>query len=218
MLRADENDRSPRVTAQASKVDALSSPELSVKLFVQDGSTIDVEELVPVFHRWIREDVLEDELPIDVAGYAHVPKGPGTVIICDHAHYYFDERAGRFGLRYRGRRVARGAGEEAITRAFRSVLRAASLLEKEPALGGRYRFVTDRIEFGISDRLRAPSNEQTLASVRPALESVVKSLYGTSAKSITLASGPREPFLVMIETGASPSVDALLDQLATAAR
>ena len=206
------------MTDKAQKVDALSSPELNVKLFLEDGAKIDVEELVPVFHRWIREDVLEDELPIDVAGYAHVPKGPGTVIICDHAHYYFDERAGRFGLRYRGRRVARGAGEEAITRAFRSVLRAASLLEKEPALGGRYRFETSRVEFGISDRLRAPSNEQTLASVRPALESALKSLYGKPAKSITLASGPREPFMVTIETGVSRSVDALLDQLAAAAR
>lgn len=206
------------MTAQTSNVDALTSPELNVKLFVADGSKIDVEELVPVFHRWIREDVLEDELPIDVAGYAHVPKGPGTVIICDHAHYYFDERAGRFGLRYRGRRVARGAGEEAITRAFRSALRAASLLEKEPALGGHYRFETSRVEFGISDRLRAPSNEQTLAAVRPALESVVKSLYGKPAKSITLASGPREPFMVTIEAGASPSVDTLLDKLAAGVR
>ncbi len=206
------------MTGQASQVDALTSPELSVKLFVEDGSKIDVEELVPVFHRWIREDLLEDELAIDVAGYAHVPKGPGTVLICDHAHYYFDERAGRFGLRYRGRRVARGAGEEAVTRAFRSVLRAASLLEKDPALGGRYRFATSRVEFGISDRLRAPSNEQTLASVRPALESVVKSLYGKSAESISLASGPREPFMVTIEAGASPPVDTLLDQLAAAVR
>jgi hypothetical protein len=201
-----------------STIDALSSAELNVKLFVADPSTVDLEELIPVFHRWIREDLLEDELPIDVAGYAHVPKGPGVVIVCDQAHYYFDERAGRAGLRYRGRRVARGAGEEAITRGFRSLLRAAALLEKEPVLGGRYRFRTDQVELGISDRLRAPSDAKTLAAVGPALESVVKTLYGKPAKSITLVSGPREPFMVSIETGSSPSVDALLEQLAAAAR
>jgi L-alanine-DL-glutamate epimerase-like enolase superfamily enzyme len=206
------------VTPTGPQVDALSSAEISVKLFVEDASAVDLEELIPVFHRWIREDVLEDELPIDVAGYAHVPKGPGVVMICDHAHYYFDERAGRAGLRYRGRRVARGAGEEGIARAFRSLLRVASLLEKEPALGGRYRFRTDQIEFGISDRLRAPSDEETLSAVRPALDSAVKALYGKSPKSVVLASGPREPFMVSIETGSSPSVDALLEQLAAAAR
>ncbi len=206
------------MTAVASKVEALSSPELSVKLFLRDASQIDVEELVPVFHRWIREDLLEDELPIDVAGYAHVPKGPGTVVICDHAQYALEERAGRFGLRYRGRRVARGAGEEAVVRAFRSVLRAASLLEKEADLGGRYRFETGRVEFGITDRLAAPSRPETLAAVRPTLESALKTIYGTPAKSMTLASGPREPFLVAIEAGAAPAVDALLGQLTAAVR
>ncbi|MSR20161.1 MAG: hypothetical protein EXR91_04175 [Gemmatimonadetes bacterium] len=205
------------MTPVESKVDALSSPEFNVKLFVENPAGVDLEELIPVFHRWIREELLEDELPIDVAGYARVPKGPGVVIVCDHAHYYFDERAGRPGLRYRGRRVARGEGEEGITRAFRSLLRAAALLEKEPALGGRYRFRTDQVEFGINDRLRAPSDAQTLAAVRPALESAVKALYGKPAKSMALASGPREPFMVSIETGTSPSVEALLGQLAAVA-
>jgi hypothetical protein len=199
-------------------VDPLSSPELSVKLFLTDATRVDLEELIPVFHRWIREDVLEDELPIDVAAYAHVPKGPGVVLVCDHAHYCFDERAGRPGLRYRGRRVARGAGAEAVTRAVRSLLRASALLEKEPALGGRYRFATDRLELGISDRLRAPSQEQTLAAVRPRIEAALERLYGAVPKSMSLASGPREPFLVTIDTGASPSVEALLDQLTAAAR
>ena len=205
------------MTPLDSKVAALSSAEFNVKLFVDNPAAVELEDLIPVFHRWIREGLLEDELPIDVAGYAHVPKGPGVVIICDHAHYYFDERAGRAGLRYRGRRVARGVGEEGITRAFRSLLRAAALLEKEPALGGRYRFRTDQVEFGINDRLLAPSDDQTLAAVRPALESVVKGLYGQAAKSIALSSGPREPFMVSIETGASTSVEALLERLTSAA-
>jgi hypothetical protein len=206
------------VTAKPSKSDALTSPEIGVKLFLADSTKVDLEELIPVYHRWIREDVLEDELPIDVAGYAHVPKGPGVVLICDHAHYYFDERAGQYGIRYRGRRVARGSGEDAILRAFRSVLRVAALLEKEPTLGGRYRFKTDRIELSITDRLLAPSDERTVAAVRPEIESALETLYGKPPKSIALASGPREPFLVTVETGAAPSVDALLDQLAATAR
>ena len=82
-----------------------------------------------------------------------------------------------------------GVDEEALVRAFRSVLRAAALLEKEPALGGKYRFQTDRIEIGISDRLRAPSNEKTLAALRPALESALKAVYGKPSKSMRLASG-----------------------------
>ncbi|MGE0158069.1 MAG: hypothetical protein AB7T31_01585 [Gemmatimonadales bacterium] len=196
--------------------DALASAELSVKLFVEDPAAVDLEELIPVFHRWIKEDRLEGEMPIDVAGYAHVPKGPGVVLICDHSHYYFDERGGRPGIKYRGRRVQRGTGEEGITKAFACVLRAAALLEKDPSLGKRYRFRTDTVELGINDRLHAPSDERTLAAVRPAVASAVRAVYGKPAKSITLASGPREPFLARIEMAESPKISALLEQLAGA--
>jgi hypothetical protein len=205
------------VTPANGNSDAFASAEISVKFFVEDPAAVDLEELIPVFHRWIRENRLEGELPIDVAAYAHVPKGPGVVLVCDRAHYYFDEREGRPGLRYRGRRVPRGAGEEAITRAFGCALRAAALLEKDPSLGKRYRFRTNTVELGINDRLHAPSDERTLAVVRPAVAAAVRSVYGKPAKSVTLASGPREPFLARIEMAESPKVDTLLEQLAGAA-
>ncbi len=192
----------------------LASSEISVKLFVDDPSGVRLKELIPVFHRWIRESLLEDELLIDVASYEHVPKGPGIVLICDTAHYYFDMRAGRPGLRYRGRRKAEATEEEGIARAFRSVLQAASLLESDPALEERYRFRTSEVEFGIYDRLRAPSDAGTFAAVRPALEKYVKALYGDGDASFDMVSGPEEPFVVAITTPSSPTVDELLGQLA----
>ena len=89
----------------------LSSAEVSVKLFVDDNSVVRPLELITVFQRWITEGVLEDELTIDVANYEHVPQGPGIMLICDKAHYYFDVRQNRWGLRYRGRREARPVAE-----------------------------------------------------------------------------------------------------------
>ncbi len=201
------------MSAAASGAGPLSSADVSVKLFVRDPAGIRLEELIPVFHRWITERTIEDELLIDVANYAHVPKGPGIVLVCDNAHFYFDVRDGRPGLRYRGRRVARATGEEAIARAFRSVLAAAALLEADPALEGRYRFRTDEIEISIPDRLRAPSGESTLAAVRPAVEGHLKSLYGVDEVSLDMASGPREPFTLRVEIGSSPTVDELLGRV-----
>lgn len=192
----------------------LSSPEVSVKLFVDDHSVVRPQELIAVFHRWIKDGTLEDELMIDVAVYEHVPKGPGIALICDHAHYYFDVRGGRWGLRYRGRRVHRGTGEEAVTRAFARALGAAALLESDPLLEGRYHFRTDEVEFGIYDRRLAPSADATLEAVRPALESAVAALYGEAAEGIELVSGPKEPFMVRVETAGSPGVEDLLGRVA----
>jgi hypothetical protein len=195
----------------------LMSPEVSIKLFVDDQSIVRPLELIGVFQRWIKEGALEDELVIDVANYEHVPKGPGIVIICDKAHYYFDVRDDRWGMRYRGRRTARATGEEAVVRAFRSALHAASLLESDPSLEGRYRFRTDEVEFGIYDRLLAPSDQRTLDAVQPALNATVTALYGAPATSFELTSGPKEPFMVRIENSASPDVSELLDKVAAAA-
>jgi len=198
-------------------VTALTSPEISVKLFVTDDSVVRPLELIAVFHRWIKDESLEDELVIDVANYEHVPKGPGIVILCDKAHYYFDVRHDRWGMRYRSRREARAVGEEGVARAFRSALHASALLENDPALEGRYRFRTDQVEFGIYDRLRAPSTEETLTAVRPALDATVQALYGAPAKSYALTSGPKEPFMVSIEAPGSPGVEELLGKVAAAA-
>jgi len=191
----------------------LASPEVSVKLFVADSSGVRLKELIPVFHRWIKEDLLPDELPIDVANYEHVPKGPGIVLICDKAHYYFDVRAGRAGLRYRARREARASGGEAVTRAFGAALHAARLLEADPVLEGRYRFRTDEVEFGIYDRLLAPSDAGTLSRVGPELEEAVRGLYGPDDVTCVLSSGPKEPFMVTVKVGVSPSVEDLLGRL-----
>jgi len=198
-------------------VAALTSPEISVKLFVDDHSVVRPQELIAVFHRWIKEGTLEDELMIDVAVYEHVPKGPGIVLICDHAHYYFDVRDGRWGIRYRGRRVAKATGEDAVARAFSQALKVAALLENDPALEGRYHFRTDQVEFGISDRRLAPSEAATLDAVRPALESTVAALYGEPADKIELVSGPRQPFMVTIESPVSPAVEELLGKVAPTA-
>ena len=194
----------------------LDSPEVSVKLFVADPAGVRLKELIPVFHRWIKEDLLEDELTIDVANYEHVPKGPGVVLICDRAHYYFDERAGRAGLRYRGRREARASGADAVTGGLRSALQAARLLESDPVLEGRYRFRTDELELGINDRLLAPSEQATVEAVRLELRKAVQGLWGVDDIALELSSGPREPFMVTVSTGASPSVEELLGRLAAA--
>jgi len=192
----------------------LTSSEISVKLFVDDPSGVRLKELIPVFHRWIQEGLLEDELLVDVASYEQVPKGPGIILICDTAHYYFDMRAGRPGLRYRSRRKTEATEQEGIARAFRSALQAASLLEGDPALEGRYRFRTSEVEFGIYDRLRAPSDAATFAAVRPELEKYVKELYGDGEASFEMVSSPKEPFVVAITAPSSPTVDELLGQMA----
>ena len=51
--------------------------KFGIKLFAADAEPVDMLKLIPIYHRWIQQHALADDLLIDVADYSHVPAGPG---------------------------------------------------------------------------------------------------------------------------------------------
>src|ERR1700730_17812936 len=115
----------------------MDAQRLQLKIFVEPGSAgaIDREAFIPVFHRWIKERLLP-ELLVDVANYAHVPEGPGVVLIGHGADYFMDQGEGRLGLLHNRKRAGLPPAGRLIDLARRT-LHAAVLLEQDPALGGQ---------------------------------------------------------------------------------
>ena len=89
----------------------MKSEKLQIKFFAKPNPAFDVEAIVPVFHRFIREHAF-DELMIDVADYKHVKNGPGIALIGDANDYFLDEGEGRAGLLFSRKR--HGAGDKQI--------------------------------------------------------------------------------------------------------
>jgi hypothetical protein len=56
--------------------------------------------IVPVFHRWIQQKSFPNHLLVDVADYAHVPEGPGTLLVSHEANIHFDRDGGKPGVLY----------------------------------------------------------------------------------------------------------------------
>ena len=87
----------------------MDSHKIAVKIFARSANFTG-EEFVPVFHRWIQNQVLPNHLLIDVADYDHVSNGPGAVLIANEANIALDFADGRLGLLYfRKRPVPHGA-------------------------------------------------------------------------------------------------------------
>ncbi len=125
------------------------------------------------------------ELMIDVANYAHVPKGPGVVLIGHGNDYFIDEGEGRLGLLYNRKRGAPEPGQR-LADAFRRTLHAASLLESDATLaagGAKLRFRTDELLLRINDRLGAPNDDETFAAIKPELDGFCRELFGAPATS-----------------------------------
>ncbi len=147
----------------------MTSSKLSLKLFLKDATTINLEHLVPIFHSWIQMHAIPDHLLIDVADYSHVHNGPGIALIAHEANIYFDQRDGQPGLTYQRKLSIEGTLAERIRTILAATQQAAALLEQSPALEGQARFRTDEIELRIHDRLQAPNAPETFQAIKPAL-------------------------------------------------
>jgi hypothetical protein len=191
----------------------MESHKLGLKLFAKEGSTLGRGEVVPVFHSWIQTRAIEGHQLIDVADYAHVKHGPGTVLVAHEANLYTDEGQGRLGLLYQRKHPAPGGFGGRLRQAFRTTLEAARLLEA----GTKLRFDTREWSLRIYDRLLAPNTEATFAAVKPELGAAVSQLY--PGADVKLDHRPSEYgiFEVSITTDRAPSVEELSNRLPGAA-
>jgi hypothetical protein len=190
----------------------MDAQKLQLKIFATPdaASAVDPEGFVPVFHRWIKERLLP-ELVIDVASYLHVPQGPGVVLIGHGADYFMDQGEGRLGLLHNRKRAGVAAGERLQDLARRTLF-AASMLEQDPAFGGKLRFATGELLFRVNDRLAASNDDAGLAAVRPELEALAGRLYGAGAFALQRVGGPKDLLSVRITSGAAPPLATLLDR------
>lgn len=158
------------------------------------------EDLIPIFHRWIQTNVL-DELLIDVANYAHVPAGPGILLIGHDSFYSIEAGAEeRLGLLYNRRTQMQGANKERILFALQTASRVCSLLEQEELWQKKLRFSTKECKLILNDRYFAPNEEETFRSLREDIEAAFSEAWGHSHFKLSYEKGdPRRAFEVIVK-------------------
>jgi len=194
----------------------MDSYKIVVKFFLQGPSASKLDEVVPVFHGWIRDHAILDHLLVDVADYQHVHHGPGIVLVAHEANFAIDDQEGRRGLFYQRKTPVEGDFRDALRTAFSAALSACARLEDDPALEGKVRFKTDEALFRIADRLLAPPTQETWEDVKPQLERFVADLFGVPVK-LEPRLDPQKLFEVRITAPGAPSVKSLQDRLNTVA-
>jgi hypothetical protein len=141
---------------------------IGVKLFAENSGAVKVQEFVPIFHSWIQRQCVHGHLLIDVHDYSHIHNGPGILLVAHEGNFSTDLAEGKLGLSY-FRKQPVGEGAEVLKAAMKTALQAASLLEEEPALGGRLRFRRDEALITANDRLLAPNDAAGYAALQPAI-------------------------------------------------
>jgi hypothetical protein len=146
----------------------------------------ELHPFIGVFHRLIQEAAVPGLL-IDVADYAHVPDGPGVMLIGHDVDYGIDLAGGRTGLLT----VRKRAGEVELADLFRDTLAkalaAARAIEADPSVS--VGFAVDEIEIAFPDRLSAPNSALAFDFAGKELLPIARAVFGSSAR-IENAAGP----------------------------
>lgn len=168
---------------------------LSLKLFVDpapaDAAGVDLAPFIPLFHRFIQHGSVEGLL-VDVADYAHVPHGPGVLLVGHEVDYGIDSTGGRPGLLV----VRKRAGELPLAELLRDTLRraygAAAAIEADGGAG--VRFAPGAFELRVMDRLAAPNGDEAFENLLKETEPVLREVFGGEGLALERAGGddPRQ--------------------------
>ena len=175
----------------------------SIKAFFREPpGAPTADAIIPVFHGWIRDARIGDDVLVDVADYGHVENGPGVLLVCHEGHYVIDHRAGKPGLAYHRKRGPAGGN---ATAAFRVALdrlwTAAELLAAEPTLAGRIVFDKTVLCVRVIDRLRAPNEDGAFAEMNAALADGLRERFGALDVAVERdTTDPREPLTAWVRT------------------
>lgn len=145
---------------------------VNVKLFVAEDSQVDFDRLIEVFHGWVANQET-DSLLIDVADYRHVPHGPAVILVGHHADYVLDHARGKLGLVYNRKASLEGSNADRFRQALRAAVEACDRLEGE--IEG-LQFNRQAFDLAVNDRALAPNTPETLAALKPEIESFLSDI------------------------------------------
>ncbi|MDA3961557.1 MAG: hypothetical protein PF961_12255 [Planctomycetota bacterium] len=184
--------------------------KLIVKFFATEPPER-IADAIDVFHRWIQDDSI-DGLPLDVADYAHVPDGPGIILIGHEADHALDETEGPVGYMYRRKRLLAGSDEERVLACFKAAVAAAAKLSEDPKLG--LKLDLSRVRLVFNDRLAQPNTDAGWDAVSAAVQAAVSKAYGGADLMVERDAGdPRARLGVTIGVAGDHSLASLAGNL-----
>lgn len=187
---------------------------LGVKWFAEERASLELLDLIPVFHRWIQDHTL-DNLLIDVAEYTHMHHGPGVLIIAHEGNYGYDETHGERGLVYYSKQSMPETDLAARMGAIaRKGLEACVCFLREANLAALVTFPCNRLEVFANDRLQAPNTDASWADFAPAVTALAARLFPDQAYKIERRSDdPRERLAAIIRAEQASGPETLLARL-----
>lgn len=171
---------------------------VEAKIFSSSRPGFRVASLIPVFHRWIREQREGGEMLLDVADYSHVAQGPGVLLIGHGFEYAYDLAGNEAGLLFRRKRGGFNDTEARLVDALERLRHASGELSRAPELEGALHFHPRRLVLRFLDKLRAPNDDATLAALAPLIARSIEKVWAAPPQWQSRVSGEGEALAIEV--------------------
>lgn len=190
---------------------------VACKFFVHPDPTapLDLHPFIGLFHRFIRESAVPGLL-IDVADYAHVPDGPGVLLVGHDVDYGLDLAGGRAGLLTTRKRLDGESLASALRSALEWGLRVVAAIESDGSTG--LAIDPRAVTIQVVDRLAGPNDESAYQELAREAAPVLADLYGEKVDvSRAQADDARKCLAMRAVSQETASAGELADRLALGA-
>jgi len=186
--------------------------KINVKLFVDAPDEVRLDAFLPVFVRW-RENKQHPSQWVDMADYAHVPKGPGIMIIGHQGNLAVDLADPGPGILYANKKDLEGDNDERILECFRRALRLTLALIEEPEYPIELTPQPGTWQLTFNDRMNTPNTDQTESALRPAMNQAIERLFGVEHTAVVREKDPLLRYGFMIHSDNVDSLDTIATNL-----
>jgi len=184
---------------------------IQIKIFADAPSGLPLDPFLQIFARWRKEKHWAEW--IDLADYAHLPRGPGIMLVGQRCNIAYDLADPGPGVLYTAKKGLTGSHAERLAAALQSCLELSNRLIAEPEFPKDVRLRTDSLEVRFNDRLETPNTPETDAELRPVVEQALNRLYGPGAYALRRLDETQNVYGFAVRGRKAESVDSLLARL-----
>ncbi len=146
----------------------LDLQRIGLKIFADPPAQLSLNPFLAIFGRW-RAEASHPAQWVDLADYAHMPQGPGIMLIGKLANFSFDLAQPGPGALYVSKKDLSGSYEDRLRRVMREGFELAARLAAEAEFPTGVRLKRQQLELFFNDRLETPNTDATDGELGPAV-------------------------------------------------
>jgi hypothetical protein len=185
---------------------------INVKLFVDAPAVVRLDAFLSIFARW-RENKKDPSEWVDMADYAHVPKGPGIMIIGHQGNLALDLADPGPGILYANKKGLNGNHETRVLNTFGRALALARALTEEPEYPARLSPRPSFWQLTFNDRMNTPNTDQTDSELGAAILRALDRIFGRDQYTRVREKDPLLRYGFVIHSDRVDNLDTIASKL-----